>query len=51
MITEVKVIPDEITNDYEAFLKVKAHLLKINVLMQYLQIVLIEDILKEMLTK
>ena len=27
MITEVKVIPDEITNDYEAFLKVKAHLL------------------------
>jgi len=27
MITEVKVIPDEITSDYEAFLKVKAHLL------------------------
>ena len=27
MTTEVKVIPDEITNDYEAFLKVKAHLL------------------------
>lgn len=27
MITEVKAIPDEITNDYEAFLKVKAHLL------------------------
>ena len=27
MITEVKIIPDEITNDYEAFLKVKAHLL------------------------
>jgi hypothetical protein len=27
MITEVTAIPDEITNDYEAFLKVKVHLL------------------------